>query len=146
MKRNALLLALIVPLALVAIACSDDATSPADIAGLYGLLDVDDNALPATTDSTATEVTQVTNGTLSIDSDGRYTMAITYQTTQTGGQPLIDLHSEQGTLTMTSDTTFELQPAVGGPWTGVVEGNNLRVAVLVTDISDTSVELRFTPA
>jgi len=146
MKRNILVLALLVPLALVAIACSDDTTSPADIAGLYGLLDVDGATLPATTDSTATEVTKVTAGTISIDAGGRYTMAITYETTPTGGAPVPGLHSEEGTATMTSDTTFELTRNAGGTWTGIVEGNNLRVAVLITDISDTSVELRFTPA
>ena len=37
-------------------ACSDDTTSPADFAGLYGLTEVDGEDLPVTTDSTATAV------------------------------------------------------------------------------------------
>jgi hypothetical protein len=146
MKRRLIALVFLLPIGIIAIACSDDTTSPADIAGLYRLLDVDGETLPATTDSTGTEVTEVTAGTLSIDPDGRYTMAITYETTPTGGAPVPGLYSEEGIATMTSESTFTLEPNLGGSWTGIVEGANLRVAVLITDISDTSVELRLTPA
>ncbi len=146
MKRNVMFVATLASLALAATACSDDPTSPAAIAGLYALINVDNAALPATTDSTAAEVTEVTAGTISIDADGRYTMAITYETTPTGGAVQPGLYNEEGTASMTGDDTFTLEPVTGGSWTGIVEGANLRVAVLIPDISAASVELRFTPA
>ncbi len=143
MKRITVLLMLLAGLTVAGAACSDDSTSPGDLAGLYSLIDVDGVTLPATTDSTANSVTRVTQGALNVDPDGSYTLVVAWETTPTGGAPVTDAYSQTGDLVITGDDTIRLEGDDDDDWVGVVEGNALRVAVLVTDISASSVELRY---
>ncbi|UCF18564.1 MAG: hypothetical protein JSU87_11510 [Gemmatimonadota bacterium] len=137
--------ALLVPLAAALIGgCSSDSMSPRDIAGLYGLTQVDAEDLPATTDSTATTVTKVTQGTLSIDPDGRYTMAVLAEETPVGGgstNPV--LFSEMGILSFTGDNELRFRADNGSTWTGIAAFPEIRVAILFPDASDQALELTF---
>ncbi|HSG82910.1 MAG TPA: hypothetical protein VLC48_11705 [Gemmatimonadota bacterium] len=143
MKRFTLFATLLAALTIVAAACSDDPTSPRALAGLYALIDVDDVAVPATTDSTANSVTRVTQGALNVDPNGTYTLVVAWQTTPTGGAPATDAYSQTGDLVVTGENAIRLEGDDDDDWIGVVEGNALRIAVLVTGISATSVELRY---
>lgn len=143
MKRSTLFVTLLVALTVIATACSDDSTSPGDLAGLYDLIDVDDVTLPATTDSTGTYVTRVTEGALNVDRDGSYTLVVAWQTTPTGGSTVTDAYSQTGDLVVTGENAIRLEGDDDDDWIGVVEGSALRIAVLITDISVSSVELRY---
>ncbi len=139
--------ALLIPLAAVLIAslgCSSDTMSPRDIAGLYGLILVDAKDLPVTTDSTATTVTKVTQGTLSIDPDGRYTMAALAEEIPTGGgvtNPV--LFSELGTLTFVADNELRFSADNGSTWTGILAAPEIRVAIVFPEASAVALELTF---
>ncbi|NIR46701.1 MAG: hypothetical protein GWN99_20045 [Gemmatimonadetes bacterium] len=137
--RRATLAAL---LALSTAACSDDPTGLTAIVGVYTLIDVDDDPLPARTDSAVTHVTRVRAGTLSIDPDGSYAMTVEWELVPVGLSPVPGSHSEVGTVTIIGESQVRFEGDFA-TWTGIFEGDAMRVAVLLPEVSDTAVELRF---
>ena len=124
-------------------ACSDDTTSIEDIAGDYGLIQVDDASLPATTDSTQIEVTRVTGGALILDADATYSISVNCETNSIGGgSPVLSIFTDGGTFNV-EESVIRLVSTTDVTWTGVVEGPAIRVAVIVTCAGGGSVELRF---
>ena len=146
-RRSVLVVASSLLLLATGIGCSEDSSEPqvnqfSDIVGSYTLVTIAGNtegiakAVPATFETVTGGTMTVASGTLSITSNGSYTIAGPY-TTNTGGN---FNHNRSGTLTRSGDNLVFSNGT--NPFNGAVDGDAISATMAVTPAADLLV-LRF---
>jgi hypothetical protein len=128
MRRLALVLAAVVPLALAGSCGGDSATGPGDtnIAGSYTLQSVNGNSLPWRPIVVGNDFFEITSGGASINADGTYSLTFNWRES-ISGQVSTGSESSVGTYTRNGNAITFTDASDGSTATGTISGRQISV-------------------
>ncbi len=107
------------------LACGGDSTSPGTVEGQYALRSIGGKALPAVVDEDSTEKTEVTSGSITLDANSVFTLALAFRRTR-GIQSITSSGTSTGTWTR-SGSTVTMRTSNGAVVPGALSGTTITV-------------------